>query len=112
MVKWVNKYHPELRIRCSGYRHSWAPLFSEDKQILVSMLNLQQATRLPDPHVISATSVENVYNDFKVIEEPTVAVNQQSATVRLGAAVTTEEFRRWATGNGKWCLPMDVILGE
>jgi hypothetical protein len=112
LVKWVNKYHPKLRIRCAGYRHSWAPIFSEDRQILVSMLNLQQATQLPDPSVISPTSKENVYNDFKVVGTPVVAADKSSATVRLGAAVTTEEFRRWSTSDGKWCLPVDVILGE
>ena len=112
LVNWVKKYHPELRIRCAGYRHSWAPIFSEDNQILVSMLNLQQVTQLPDPSVISPTSKENVYNDFKVIEEPVVAADKKSAIVRLGAAITTEEFRRWSTDDGNWCLPLDVILGE
>lgn len=112
LVNWVKRYHPELRIRCAGYRHSWAPIFSEDRQILVSMLNLQQATQLPDPSVISKTSRGNIHNDFKVIGAPAVAADKKSATVRLGAAVTTEEFRRWATNDGDWCLPLDVILGE
>ena len=112
LVNWVKTHHPELRIRCAGYRHSWAPIFSEDNQILVSMLNLQQATQLPDPSVILPTSKDDVYNEFKVIEPPVIAADKKSATVRLGAAVTTEEFRRWATENGNWCLPLDVILGE
>lgn len=112
LINWVNQHHPDLRVRCAGYRHSWAPVFSEDKQILVSMLNLEQATQLPDPSVISATSRENACNDFKVIGPVVVAAAVNSATIRLGAAVTTEEFRRWATTDGKWCLPMDVILGE
>jgi hypothetical protein len=76
------------------------------------MLNLQQATQLPDPSVIATTPKDNAYNDFKVIETPVVAADKNSATVRLGAAVTAEEFRRWATSDGKWCLPMDVILVE
>jgi hypothetical protein len=112
LMKWVNKYHPELKVRCSGYRHSWAPIFSQDNQILVSMLNLEQATQLPDPEVISATSAKDILNDFKSIGPLVVAAGGSSATVRLGAAVTSEQFRRWATEDGKWCLPMDVILGQ
>jgi FAD/FMN-containing dehydrogenase len=101
------------RVRCAGYRHSWSPVFSDDNEILVSMIPLKQATDLPDPHVLLPNAAANLTNELKTIElvaepEPGAA----TALVRIGAAVTTEEFRRWQVQSGKWALPMDVVLGE
>ena len=99
-----------LRVRCAGYRHSYVPIFSEDGQILVSMLNLEEVTTLPDPLVILPNSPANAYNDFKTID--VVRETNGKAWVRIGTAVTLEELRRWATGNGKWALPVDTIITE
>ena len=101
------------RVRCAGYRHSWSPVFSDDNEILVSMINLKQATELPDPHVLLPNAAANLTNEFKTIElvaEP--EPGPTTALVRVGAAVTIEEFRRWQVQLGKWALPMDVVLGE
>lgn len=101
------------RVRCAGYRHSWSPVFADDNEILVSMINLKQATELPDPHVILPNAASNLTNELKTIElvaEPESGA--KTALVRVGAAVTTEEFRRWSVGTEKWTLPSDVILGE
>lgn len=79
------------------------------------MLDLKQATQLPDPHVILPNAASNKDNDFKVIEFSSGMTGSRarpkSKLVRLGAAVTTEEFRRFAVHNYV-TLPMDVILGE
>lgn len=77
------------------------------------MINLKQATELPDPHVLLPDAASNRTNELKTIElvtEPEPGA--KTALVQVGAAVTTEEFRRWAIKTGKWTLPMDVILGE
>lgn len=77
------------------------------------MINLKQATELPDPHVLLPNQASNLTNELKTIElvgEPTPGA--KTALVRVGAAVTTEEFRRWAVQSGSWTLPADVILGE
>jgi hypothetical protein len=113
LVKWA-KIHG-FRVRCGGYRHSWSSTFSQDKQILVSLLNLEEVTKLPD-----AMSIEPEYtdphNELKSITlaAPTGVVASQAdkALVRVGVSVTNEEFRRWAVHNDKWTLPVDVILVE
>lgn len=77
------------------------------------MINLKQATGLPDPHVLLPNAADNLTNELKTIElvaEPEPGA--KTALVRVGAAVTTEEFRRWQIQAGKWTLPMDVVLGE
>ncbi|KAE9381408.1 hypothetical protein N431DRAFT_5852 [Stipitochalara longipes BDJ] len=113
LVKWA-KVH-DFRVRCGGYRHSWSSTFSQEKQILVSLLNLEEVTKLPD-----AMSIEPEYvdpnNELKVIQfaaPPGVVASQaDKALVRVGVSVTNEQFRRWAVHNDKWTLPVDVILVE
>jgi hypothetical protein len=113
LVKWAKAH--DFRVRCGGYRHSWSSTFSQEKQILVSLLNLEEVTKLPD-----AMSIEPEYidpeNELKVIQFATpggaVASKAGKTLVRVGVSVTNEEFRRWAVHNDKWTLPVDVILVE
>jgi FAD/FMN-containing dehydrogenase len=113
LVKWA-KVH-EYRVRCSGYRHSWSSTFSQDKQILISLLNLEQVTRLPDPMSIESEHIDPG-NELKTIQlaapSGVAASSADKALVRVGVAVTNEEFRRWAVANDAWTMPVDVILVE
>ncbi|MCJ1438610.1 hypothetical protein MMC27_008000 [Xylographa pallens] len=104
----------KLRIRCSGYRHSWSPVFSEDGQILVSLLNLKQVTEIPDPTSLEPIPASEKNNELKSIElAPSSLQNlPEKRLVRVGVSVTNEEFRRWAVANNSWSLPMDAILVE
>ncbi|KAL9119028.1 MAG: hypothetical protein Q9187_004416, partial [Circinaria calcarea] len=103
-----------LRLRCSGYRHSWSPIFAEEGQILVSLLNLKQVTEIPDPTSLEPTRALDKNNELKTIE--LASSNALSAPdkrlVRVGVSVTAEDFRRWAVANNAWTFPMDVILVE
>ncbi|KAG9242396.1 hypothetical protein BJ878DRAFT_173318 [Calycina marina] len=114
LVKWakINEY----RIRCSGYRHSWSSSFSEDKQILVSLLNLEEVNHLPDPMSIQAEEHIDPNNELKSIQlaspDRLIISAADKALVRVGVAVTNEQFRRWAVKNDKWTMPVDVILVE
>lgn len=101
------------RVRASGYRHSWSPIFSEDGEILVSMLDLKIATAVPDPSSILPTA-EHEGNDLKTIEvrEDVPGSGGNKRMVRIGAAVTNEELRRWAIAKDEWSLPVNVIMVE
>jgi FAD/FMN-containing dehydrogenase len=101
----------DLRIRCSGYRHSWGPIFGEDKEILISFVDLQTVTSLPDPITIAE-------DDASAQSKPelrTIEVVGDTSTggklVRLGTAVTGEDFRRWQLANG-WAMRVNTILVE
>ncbi|KAI9867387.1 MAG: hypothetical protein M1813_008945 [Trichoglossum hirsutum] len=103
----------KLRVRCSGYRHSWSSTFSADGEVLVSLLNLDQATVIPDvTSIFPATSKDG--NELKIIELATQSPRgtPDKRLVRVGVAVTNEEFRRWAVANNAWALPVDVVLVE
>ncbi|KAE8447628.1 hypothetical protein EG329_010599 [Mollisiaceae sp. DMI_Dod_QoI] len=121
-----------FRIRCAGYRHSWSSIFSADKQILVSLLNLEEVTKIPDamsiePEVgIQATSTGGEVvkgNEFMSIElvekmggkekqDVEIKASEGKQLCRVGVSVTNEQFRRWAVKGNKWTLPVDVILVE
>jgi FAD/FMN-containing dehydrogenase len=114
LVKWAKAN--DFRVRCGGYRHSWSSTFSENKQILISLLNLKEVTKLPDPMALAPVEYIDPKNELKVIQftapAGVVASQGDKALVRVGVSVTNEQFRRWAVDNDKWTLPVDVILVE
>ncbi|KAH9903848.1 hypothetical protein F4778DRAFT_781225 [Xylariomycetidae sp. FL2044] len=101
-----------LRVRCAGYRHSWSSVFSQENEILVSFVNLDQVTTLPDPMSI----IPGDYAGTGVAELKTIELKEQlgdkKRLCRIGVGVTNEDFRRWAVANRAWALPVDVILVE
>lgn len=102
-----------LRVRCAGYRHSWSPIFSADDEILVSLLDLEEVTTIPDSLAIGPDAVPNGNElmSIDILEKPSFLPSGKNA-VRVGAAVTNEAFRRWANHHNVTALPMDVILVE
>lgn len=110
LVKYAKEH--KLRVRVGGYRHSWSNSFSQNGEILISLLNLKEVTTIPDPLSIGADYIDPE-NELKVIEmAPGAATNGETSLVRVGVSVTNEQFRRWVVKNDAWSLPMDVILVE
>ena len=111
LVKFAKKN--SLRVRCSGYRHSWSTIFSADDEILVSLLDLEQVTTIPDPLAIGpdAEPNGNELMSIDILKKPSFLASGKDC-VRVGAAVTNEAFRRWSIHNKVTALPMDVILVE
>ncbi|KAB8302050.1 hypothetical protein EYC80_005502 [Monilinia laxa] len=109
LVKWA---------KVEGYR---------DKQVLVSMLNLESVERIPDvmsitkqkgdvdlngDDVVDVNELKSIELDPKIEGLSLTKEEEGKMFCRVGAAVTNEQFRRWAVGHGKWTLPVDVILVE
>jgi FAD/FMN-containing dehydrogenase len=99
------------RVRASGYRHTWTDMYSENDQVLVSMLDLNLVNTLPNPESIHATPNYGD-NEFKTIELAVSTENPTKALVRLGATVTNEDFRRWAVNRDEWIVAPNVIMVE
>jgi len=76
------------------------------------MLNLEIATAVPDPSSLLPNAAHEG-NDLKTIEmrEDVPGFEGKKRMVRVGAAVTNEELRRWAIAN-EWSLPVNVVLVE
>jgi FAD binding domain len=109
LVLWAKEN--DLRVRCAGYRHSWGQIFGQDGEILVSFVNIDQVTTLPDPMTI----VDGDYTGQGVGELKTIQLLPETTPgkrlARIGTAVTSEDFRRWQLAN-KWVLPVDTVLVE
>lgn len=50
--------------------------------------------------------------ELKTIELKEETVPGKKRLCRIGAAVTNEDFRRWAVAGKAWTFPADVILVE
>lgn len=90
-------------------------MYSETGDIFVSMLDLKTVNTVPDPSSILPNPQSNAQNEFKQIELATVDVSGSGGNKRLariGAAVTNEEFRRWAIANNAWTMPFNAVLVE
>lgn len=100
------------RVRAAGHRHSWTSLFSEDNEVFVSMLDLKTATNVPDPSSILPDKVSNLANEFKTIQLQTTSQADRKSLVRIGAATTNEELRRWSVRGNAWALALNTIIVE
>mmetsp|Transcript_20181 Transcript_20181/g.77265 ORF Transcript_20181/g.77265 Transcript_20181/m.77265 type:complete len:771 (-) Transcript_20181:64-2376(-) len=111
------------RVRASGYRHTWADLYSEDGGYLVSMLPVHVATDLPTPKydMNPDSDLQGVTLLDRYVEEGGV----QKRLCRIGAGTTNEMFRQFLLGlktrdevaddKSKWkdwTIPLNVIMVE
>jgi len=100
------------RVRVAGYRHSWSSIFSENEQVLVSILDQDLVTKLPNTSSICATP-DYGDNDFKIIQDlGAYPENPAKGLVKVGSGVTNEDFRRWAVERNTWTLPINVLMVE
>ncbi|KAF5585230.1 oxidoreductase [Fusarium subglutinans] len=79
-----------LSVRCSGYRHSWSPIFGKDGQVLISMLDIETVTTLPNYAALPLA--ETAPNDLQVIHEaktgnPRIYVAKKTVTVPLNIII-------------------------
>ncbi|KAJ3028787.1 UNVERIFIED_CONTAM: hypothetical protein HDU68_000910 [Siphonaria sp. JEL0065] len=101
IVLWSNQHN--LRVRCAGYRHSWANIFSDNEQILISFVKPQN---LGPPTI---HELRNPENDLHVIQE---AFEYGQGVHKVGPAVTNEMLRQYCIDGGKWSMPFNVIMTE
>ena len=103
----------QLRVRCGGYRHSWSDTFSEDNQVLVSLIDLKTVNEIPNPLALGVETgvINNELASIDTLVKPAFNSSGKDC-VRVGAAVTNEAFRRWCNLHKVYALEMDVILVE
>lgn len=90
--------------------HSWAPVFARNGHILISMLNVETATRLPNTAALPLP--ESNPTELETIEVVGPAENAKNTLVRVGAACINERLRRWCTKNNTVTLPLNIIMVE
>ncbi|TPX15992.1 uncharacterized protein E0L32_000326 [Thyridium curvatum] len=101
----------DMGVRVSGFRHSWAPIFGRNGQILISLIGLAEAEILPNTTALPLP--EDAPNELESIEVASGAPRVKgNALVRVGVSTTNERLRRWCVKNKKYTLPLNVIMVE
>ena len=111
IVRWAKKNN--RRVRAAGYRHTWTSLYSNNGDVLISMLPLDVAEELPAKHPdidprcdLEGARIVGTINENGVTK----------ALCRIGASTSNEQFRRWCLdeqgGQWQWTLPLNVIMVE
>lgn len=115
IIKWAKS--DGKRVRVSAYKHSWANLFAQNNDILISLLDYEQAEILPSIHKPLGN-----YTPFQHIALIGNSFQENGKTkhlCKIGAATSNEQFRSWAIADFKqkgslcsWTVPFNVILVE
>jgi len=116
IVKWASS--KGLRVRASGYRHTWSDMYSEENAVLITMLPLDEATRIPVFIQPKIKPNEDDLEGVKIVGE-TTEKGVTKALCRIGASTTNDQFRTWCLdktsesgGQWKWTIPLNVIMVE
>lgn len=114
IVKWAVKQN--LRIRVSGYRHTWNPVYPDDGQILISLLGLKYVNSNDSSSSVSDDT--GAGKEMKEIAFVPGCTEPHKIFCKLGGAVTNDELRAFCISNQDdvyhsfWTLPLNVILVE
>lgn len=102
------------RVRVSGYRHTWGDLYSNDGEILISLLPLATVNDLPaqEPPIDPTDELQGITLVGEINEGGVT-----KALCKIGAATTNEQFRRWCIQRWQnhepaWTVPLNVIMVE
>ena len=95
LVKWASS--KGLRVRASGYRHSWSNITVDDDQVLVSMLPLPKAENVPTfvSEIDEDSDLQGIKELDKFVEEDGI----KKRLFKIGASTTNEQFRVWVKKN-------------
>lgn len=111
VVKWAAANG--RRVRAAGYRHTWGDLYSDDGEVLVSLLPVDVAVDLPARH--PPIDPHNELQGIEFVGE-VVEGGITKKLCRIGAGTTNEQFRRWCLdpqgGDWGWTVPLNVIMVE
>jgi hypothetical protein len=102
-----------LRVRASGYRHTWTDMYSEDDQVLISMIPCEIAENVCVFHQPPLIPIQDGLSFIEVLKDKS---NDGKTLCKIGASTTNDQFRKWCTtdngGNWAYTLPLNVIMVE
>jgi hypothetical protein len=101
----------KLAVRCSGYRHSWSPIFGRTGEILISLLQVHKSSAVPNTEALPLPESEpSELESIDLLPGPPRAGGKR--LVRIGAAATMERLRRWCVKHNQVTLPFNIIMVE
>ncbi len=116
IVKWATEEEKNLKIRVSGYQHTWNPVYPDDGQILISLLGFDCV--LVNPSCAPLYKQTEVKNDLKAIQYLPGCPENNKIYCKIGGAVTNDELRLFCLHTPDpihhhyWTLPLNTIIVE
>jgi hypothetical protein len=114
IVKWADSQN--LKIRVSGYRHTWNPVYPDEGQILISLLGLQYVNSNASSYDVGGqTGAGKELKEIKYVEGSN---DPYKIHCKVGGAVTNDELRDFCLNHPDpihghyWSIPLNVILVE
>ncbi|KAL8398453.1 hypothetical protein RB596_005832 [Gaeumannomyces avenae] len=102
-----------MGVRCADFRHSWAPIFGRDKQILISLLPLAEVEMIPNVTALPLPQAPSTELESIEIVKDGIPRVSGNVLVRVGVSTTNERLRRWCVQrNRKYTYPLNVIMVE
>lgn len=112
LVKWATEKNKKMR--ASGYHHTSSDLYTNDNQILYSMLDLKTVTKLPARH--PKMDEKNEMQGIQLIGNPYEKDGRTKIKCKIGAATCSYQLQEWIHdihgGNSAYTLPLNVIMSE
>lgn len=114
IVKWASEQN--LKIRVSGYRHTWNPVYPDDGQVLISLLGLDYVNSNKSSDAVDGNT--GAGNELREIKFVPGAVETDKMLCKVGGAVTNDELRDFCLHRRDpfkaryWSIPLNVILVE
>ena len=114
IVKWAAEQ--DSKIRVSGYRHTWNPVYPDDGQILISLLGLRYVNSNASSSAVC--DYTGAGKELKEIAYISGSTEQNKIFCKVGGAVTNDELRAFCLENQDpfhyyyWSIPFNVILVE
>ena len=102
----------DLRVRCSGARHSWSDIYGKSGEVLLSMMPLAAAEPLPGK--LPESNPQNT--ELESVEFVSAKEDGSEAYIRVGASATSDHVLKWLLskdgGDWRWMITALPILVE
>ncbi len=116
IVKWAASDEQDLKIRVSGYRHTWNPVYPDNGQVLISLLGLTYL--MTDDSSSTVHDHTGAGKELKEIKYVPGCTEPNKIYCKVAGAVTNDELRAFCLNNqdpihnSYWTIPLNVILVE
>lgn len=115
IITWAKKIGKTVRV--AAYRHSWSHLFSDNDQVLISLLDKNEAELLPAQHKLLDHS--NPFQSIELVGKEFKEDGKIKHLCKIGPATTNEQFRQWVINSfnskgskASWTVPSNVVMVE
>ncbi len=110
IVKFATK--EDLRVRCSGARHSWSDIYGRSGEVLISMMPLDAAE--PRPGKLPTSNPQDT--ELESVELVSAKKDGSAASLRIGASATADHVLNWLLsrdgGDWRWMIAALPVFVE